>query len=95
MCEEETPGMRIGPCVHYNNEGAERLLHRAILFICSETQASKIYVNALDTQIGLRDTLKGLGFRPLIQSVHMSYGPEVSDSRDLNIYFAGWSLVLG
>lgn len=86
---EDKSGLRIGPLVHTNEEGAGRLLQEAFQVISHRYSSKKIYIHVPD--FAVMRVLKELGFTKddAIQTNHMFKGARIPRNRES--YFAIWS----
>lgn len=88
---KECNGVRIGPWIHANPEGAERLLHAALSKISNQFPSSQVTLHSAN-EVGLNILLKK-GFKPSFTSYHMHKG--TLSLSDRSIYFGIWTLGLG
>lgn len=98
ICSKEEEGIRIGPWIHENGAGAERLLKAAIHLISSTKKKSgkKMIIHVPKSQACAITILGNLAFEAQFESMHMVRGDPPSHTfSDSNKYLALWSLALG
>ena len=91
MWRQETDGIRIGPWIHQETEGAKRLVKMALHVLARNHPETKVTFHV--TNQLAKDILIGEGFNYAFSSYHMTLGERVLSKN--STYYGIWSFAMG